>query len=126
MVLATATTADAPAAIGPYRQAIITDSLVFCSGQLPLDPGTGDLIDGDIYAQTTRALANLAAVLKAAGTSVNNVVRTTLYLVDLADFGEVNRAYEESFGPHRPARVTVEVSGLPKAARIEIECVAVR
>jgi 2-iminobutanoate/2-iminopropanoate deaminase len=119
----TATT-DAPQAIGPYSQALVAGGLVFCSGQIPLDPRTGELIDGDVGEQTARVLDNLTAVLDAAGTSLDRVLRTDVYLVDMADFAAMNAVYAERFGAHRPARVTVAVSALPAGARLEIACLA--
>ena len=116
---------NAPAPIGPYSQAIRIGDLLFCSGQIPIDPATGTLIDGDIAAQTRRALDNLAAVLAAAGTSFARVVKTTIFLVDMGDFATVNPIYGERFGAGTPpARSTVAVAALPLGARIEIEAVA--
>lgn len=117
-------TAQAPEAIGPYSQAVRADNLVFCSGQLPLDPESGVPVEGDIAEQTARALKNLAAVLEAADSGLTSVVRTTVYLVDMADFIGMNVAYAAAFGDHRPARVTIEVSRLPKDVRIQIDCTA--
>ncbi|MGH2817131.1 MAG: RidA family protein [Actinomycetota bacterium] len=117
-------TSDAPEAIGPYSQAIVSDGYVFCSGQVPLDPSTGELIEGPIADQTRRCMASLEAVLSAAGTEVANIVKTTVYLVDMNDFGEMNEAYGEFITDEPPARATVEVAGLPKGARVEIDCVA--
>jgi 2-iminobutanoate/2-iminopropanoate deaminase len=117
-------TSEAPEAIGPYSQAIVSDGYVFCSGQVPLDPSTGELIEGSIADQTRRCMASLEAVLSAAGTDVGSIVKTTIYLVDMNDFVEVNEAYAEFFTNEPPARATVEVAGLPKGARVEIECVA--
>jgi 2-iminobutanoate/2-iminopropanoate deaminase len=117
-------TVQAPEAIGPYSQAIRAGDFVFCSGQLPLDPTSGQPVDGDIGEQTERALRNMAAVLNAADSGLASVVRTTVYLVDISDFNGMNVAYAAAFGNHRPARVTVEVSRLPKDVRIQIECVA--
>jgi 2-iminobutanoate/2-iminopropanoate deaminase len=117
-------TSDAPEAIGPYSQAIVSDGYVFCSGQVPLDPSTGELIKGSIADQTRRCMASLEAVLSAAGTEVANIVKTTVYLVDMNDFGEMNEAYGEFITDEPPARATVEVAGLPKGARVEIDCVA--
>jgi 2-iminobutanoate/2-iminopropanoate deaminase len=114
----------APAAIGPYSQAVSAGGFVFLSGQIPLDPATGELVDGDIEEQTRRVLANLEAVLSAAGTSFDRVVRTTIYLVDLGDFGKVNALYAEKFPNHAPARATVQVAALPRGAKIEIDLVA--
>lgn len=114
----------APTAIGPYSQAIQANGCVWCSGQLGLDPATGQFAGADAAAQCRQALRNLAAVLEAAGTSLQGVVKTTVFLVDMADFPAVNAAYAEAFGSHRPARSTVQVGRLPKDARVEIEAVA--
>ena len=114
----------APAAIGPYSQAVRAGDFVFVSGQLPMDPATMELIDGDIGAQTERAMENLRAVLKAAGADFDNVVRTTVYLADMNDFAEMNDVYARYFGDEPAARVTVEVARLPRDARIEIDAVA--
>ena len=122
--IATVRTDDAPGAIGPYSQAVVTDGWVFASGQIPLDPATGALVEGDVAAQTDRVLKNLAAVLAAAGGSLGSVVKTTVFLSDMAHFGEMNAVYERHFGDHRPARATVAVAGLPKAVDVEIELVA--
>jgi 2-iminobutanoate/2-iminopropanoate deaminase len=115
---------DAPAAIGPYSQAIDAGDFVFLSGQVPIDPTTGDLVQGDIAVQTERALDNLGAVLEAAGCSFADVVKTTIYLLDLGDFGAVNATYAKRFTSAPPARATVQVSALPKAARVEIDAIA--
>jgi 2-iminobutanoate/2-iminopropanoate deaminase len=117
-------TADAPAAIGPYSQAIRSGDLVFLSGQVPIDPKTGELVGGDIAAQTERVLDNLAAVLAAAGSGFADVVKTTIYLVDLGDFQVVNQTYAKRFTAAPPARATVQVSALPKGARVEIDAIA--
>jgi 2-iminobutanoate/2-iminopropanoate deaminase len=117
-------TAEAPAPIGPYSQAIRAGDEVFCSGQIPLDPDTGSLIEGDISAQTARVLANLGAVLRAAGLDYANVVKTTIFLIDMNDFPAVNAVYERYFGATKPARSTVAVAALPKGARVEIEAIA--
>lgn len=117
-------TADAPAAIGPYSQAIHSGDLVFLSGQVPIDPKTGELVGGDIGAQTDRVLDNLAAVLSAAGCGFDDVVKTTIYLVDLGDFQAVNQTYAKRFTSAPPARATVQVSALPKGARVEIDAIA--
>ena len=114
----------APAAIGPYSQAVRVGDLVFCSGQIPLDPATGALVEGDFAVHTRRVLDNLAAVLAGAGLGMNDVVRTTIYLVDLADFAEVNRIYVEYFAAPYPARSTVQAAALPKNARVEIDVIA--
>jgi 2-iminobutanoate/2-iminopropanoate deaminase len=117
-------TDDAPQAIGPYSQAIKDDGVVFCSGQVPMDPATGELIEGNVGEQTRRAMENLGAVLAAAGTSFANVVKVTAYLIDMNDFGEFNDVYAEFFTDSPPARATVGVAGLPKGARVEVECIA--
>lgn len=126
MDIQSARSEDAPKAVGPYSQAILAGELVFCSGQIPLDPATGQLLEGDIAAQTGRVLDNLAAVLAAAGSDLAHVVKTTVFLADLGDFAAMNEAYATRFGEHRPARSTVQVAALPRGARIEIECIAVR
>lgn len=118
------TSPAAPAAIGPYAQAIVADGFIYCSGQLGLDPATGKMAADDAAGQARQALANLAAVLAAAGSSMQQVVKTTVFLTDLSEFGSVNAAYEMAFGGHKPARSTVQVARLPKDARVEIECVA--
>lgn len=117
-------TASAPKAIGPYSQAIVAGGLCFCSGQIPLDPATGQIVEGDIRVQTRRVLDNLSAVLEAAGTSLANVVRTTIFLVDLGDFTVVNEIYGGYFQGEPPARVTVQVSALPRGSRVEIDAIA--
>lgn len=119
-------TKDAPSAIGPYSQAVRAGETVFLSGQIPLDPATGLLVEGDITAQTKRVMENLRAVLAAAGCGFADVVRTTIYLVDLGHFGKVNEAYGACFEAPFPARATVQVSALPKGAQVEIDMVAVR
>ncbi len=120
------TTLSAPSAIGPYSQAIDAGDYVFLSGQVPIDPKTGELVTGDINAQTNRALDNLGAVLEAAGCSFSHVVKTTIYLIDLADFQAVNATYAKRFTAAPPARATVQVSALPKGARVEIDAIAKR
>ena len=120
----TVSTPSAPAAIGPYSQAVVAGGFVFCSGQIPLDPATGALVEGDIGVQTRRVLENLKAVLEAAGSGIDRVVKTTVFLADLADFQEMNAVYAEYFGGDPPARAAVQVAALPKGARIEIEAVA--
>ncbi len=122
----TVSTPNAPPAIGPYSQAVVAGDFVFCSGQIPLDPATGALVGGDIAAQTRRVLENLKAVLEAAGSGLDRVVKTTVFLADLADFQEMNAVYAEYFGGDPPARAAVQVAALPKGARIEIEAVALR
>jgi 2-iminobutanoate/2-iminopropanoate deaminase len=117
-------TAGAPKAIGPYSQGIRVNGFVFTAGQVALDPGTGELVAGDIAEQTARALENLRAILIEAGTSMAQVVKTTVFLVDMADFAAMNEVYGRAFGTHRPARSTVAVAALPRGARVEIEAVA--
>jgi 2-iminobutanoate/2-iminopropanoate deaminase len=119
-------TDQAPGAIGPYSQAIIAGDLVFCSGQLPLDPTSGQLLTGSIEEQTRRVLDNLRAVLESAGTSLKHVVKTTIFLADMNDFAHVNAVYGEYFDQEPPARSTVQVARLPKDARVEIEAIALR
>jgi 2-iminobutanoate/2-iminopropanoate deaminase len=114
----------APPAIGPYSQAIRTGSLLFLSGQIPLDPSTGQLVGGDIAAQTQRVFKNLEAILEAAGASFDNVVRTTVYLADMNDFAAMNAIYATYFSSPAPARATVQAARLPKDARIEIDLIA--
>ncbi|MFM2105058.1 MAG: hypothetical protein RL338_90 [Chloroflexota bacterium] len=118
-------TGDAPGAIGPYSQAIASGDLLFCSGQLGLDPATGELVDG-VEAQAERALRNLAAVLDAAGVTWSDVVKTTIFLADMGDFAAVNAIYARFMPEPPPARSTVQVAALPKAGRVEIEAVARR
>jgi len=118
-------TAAAPAALGPYAQAVKAGGLVFCSGQLGLDPATGQFAAADTAGQARQVLRNLAAVLAAAGSSMAQVVKVTVFLTDLNDFAALNAEYAAAFGDHKPARSTVEVSRLPKDARVEIECIAV-
>jgi 2-iminobutanoate/2-iminopropanoate deaminase len=117
-------TAGAPGAIGPYSQAIKAGGMVFCSGQIPLDPETGRLVEGTIGEQTERVFDNLRAVLESAGSSLERVVKTTVFLADMNDFGEMNEAYGKFFGENPPARSTVEVSRLPRDARVEIDLIA--
>lgn len=118
-------TADAPAPIGPYSQAVRAGEFLFCSGQVALDPQTGELCaPGDVAAQTERALQNVEAVLAAAGMSFSNVIKTTVFLVDMNDFATVNEVYGRYLGEAKPARSTVAVAGLPKGARVEIEAIA--
>jgi 2-iminobutanoate/2-iminopropanoate deaminase len=119
-------TAGAPAAIGPYSQGIDTEGLVFCSGQLGLDPATGDLVEGGVEAQAERALRNLQAVLDAAGATFGDVVKTTIFLVDIADFAAVNAVYARFMPDPPPARSTVGVAALPKGGRVEVEAIARR
>lgn len=122
-------TAHAPAAIGPYSQAVVVpvgdQRMVFCSGQIALDPATGTVIEGDTAAQTRQVLENLGAVLAAAGGSFANVVKTTIFLADMADFATVNAIYGERFPSDPPARATVAAAGLPRNVRVEIDAIAV-
>jgi 2-iminobutanoate/2-iminopropanoate deaminase len=117
---------QAPAAIGPYAQAVENGALVFCSGQIGLDPAAGTIVAGGIEVETRRVLENIRAVLAAAGLGLQDIVKTTIFLVDLGDFEIVNRVYGEHFDAPYPARSTVQVAGLPRKARIEIEAVAMR
>ena len=122
----TVATENAPAAIGPYAQAITAGDLVFCSGQIPLDPATNQIVEGGIETQTRRVLDNLAAVLQAAGSSLAQVVKTTIFLADMNDFGTVNMIYGDYFRSEPPARATVQVARLPRDVRVEIEAIALR
>jgi 2-iminobutanoate/2-iminopropanoate deaminase len=118
-------TNEAPAAIGPYSQAVRSGRFLFCSGQIPLDPKSGQIVPGDIAAQTRRVLDNIAAVLRAEGATFEDVVKTTIFLTDLNDFQTVNEIYGSYFKNQPPARSTVQVAALPKGARVEIEVIAV-
>ena len=117
-------TTNAPAAIGPYSQGVRAGSFIFLSGQIPIDPATGNIVDGDIAAQTRRVLENLRGVLEAAGSSLDDVVGTTIYLADMGDYAAVNEVYGEFFRGSKPARATVEVSRLPRGVGVEIEGIA--
>lgn len=117
-------TPDAPAAIGPYSQAIVAGGMVFTAGQIALVPATMELIDGDVAAQAEQVFANLTAVLTAAGSGLDRVVKATVYLADMADFPAMNEVYARAFGSHRPARSTVAARTLPKNARVEIDIIA--
>ena len=117
-------TEAAPKAIGPYSQAVRAGALLFLAGQVPLDPATGSLVPGDVAAQTHRVMRNLKAVIEAAGSSLDAVVKTTIYLADLGDFKAVNEAYGSYFTPPAPARATVQVARLPLDARVEIDAIA--
>ncbi|MGB9081063.1 MAG: RidA family protein [Desulfuromonadaceae bacterium] len=114
----------APAAIGPYSQAVKCGSLLFCSGQIPLDPATGEMVTGDVTVQAERVMNNIAAVLTAAGVGFDDVIKTTIFLVDMADFAAVNEVYGTCFPGHKPARSTVAVKSLPRGALLEIELTA--
>ena len=117
-------TDGAPAAIGPYSQAVRAGSLLFVSGQIPLDPATGEVIEGDVAAQTHRVMQSLGAVLEAAGAGFDHVVRTTIYLTDLGSFARVNEVYGGYFDDPAPARATVQVAALPKGVEVEVDAVA--
>jgi 2-iminobutanoate/2-iminopropanoate deaminase len=117
-------TNEAPGAIGPYSQAVRYGSFLFCSGQIPLDPKSGQIVSGDIAAQTRRVMDNIAAVLRVEGLSFDHVVKTTIFLTDLGDFQTVNEVYGSYFKQNPPARSTVQVSALPKDAKVEIEAIA--
>src|ERR1700691_2815788 len=117
-------TVNAPAAIGPYSQAVVSNGFAFLSGQIPLDPVTGKLVEGDIAAQTARVLENLKAVLEACGSSLGQVVKTTVFMKDMGEFAKMNEVYARYFTENAPARATVEAARLPRDVRVEIECVA--
>ena len=119
-------TGGAPRAIVPYSQAIVAGDFVFASGQIPLDPNTGEMVAGDIAAQTEQVLRNLSAVLEAAGSSLGSVVKTTVYLADMDDFAQMNEVYSGFFTTDAPARATVEAARLPRDARVEIDAVALK
>ncbi|HTG83220.1 MAG TPA: RidA family protein [Gemmatimonadales bacterium] len=118
-------TSNAPKAIGPYSQATVVNGMVYTAGQIAFDPTTMEVVTGGIREQTERVLANLQAVLKAAGSDFSKVVKTTVFLVDMADFTAMNEVYAAAFGDHKPARSTVAVAGLPRGVRVEIDVVAV-
>ncbi len=118
-------TKDAPAAVGPYSQALKVGNVVYCSGQIPLVPETGKMVEGDIKAEATQALKNVKAVLTEVGAEVTNVVKTTVYLANMEDFGAVNEVYADFFGDHKPARSCVAVKELPKGAKVEVEVLVV-
>lgn len=119
-------TPDAPQAIGPYSQAVERDGIVFCSGQIGLDPATGKLVEGGVRAETQQALSNLVAVLRAAGCTSQDVVKTTVYLANLADFAAMNEVYATIFGVEPPARSTIQAAALPRGAQVEIDAIAKR
>lgn len=119
-------TPAAPAAIGPYSQGTITGNLVYTAGQVALDPASMEIVPGGVPEQTEQVMKNLAAILAAAGSDLSRVVKTTVFLVDMADFAAMNEVYARHFGNHRPARSTVAVVGLPKGVRVEIEAIAER
>lgn len=124
--LKTVATDHAPEAIGPYSQAIVADGIVYTAGQVALDPQSGALVGATIAEQTEQVLKNLSAVLAAAGSSLGQVVKTTVYLADMADFAAMNEVYAKHFGGHRPARSTTQAGGLPKGARVEIDVIAIQ
>ncbi|MCO6512415.1 MAG: RidA family protein [Aridibacter famidurans] len=125
MVKEIISTDQAPGAIGPYSQAVKAGNLLFCSGQIPIDPSTGEFVSDDIAEQTEQVLVNLKAVLNAGGAELSSVVKTTVFLQDMADFAAMNEVYGRHFSETKPARATVAAAGLPKGAKVEIECVAV-
>ena len=118
-------TEAAPKAIGPYSQAVVYNGLTYLSGQIPLDPVTGQIVEGDVAVQTVRVLENLRAVLEASGSSLDKVLKTTVFLKDMADFPRMNEVYGKYFPAGAPARATVEVARLPRDVRVEIECIAI-
>jgi 2-iminobutanoate/2-iminopropanoate deaminase len=117
-------TPDAPQAIGPYSQAVKANGVVYTSGQIALDPATGNLVEGSFEDQVHRVMRNLEAVLKAAGSGFDRVLRATVYVTDLANFGALNTIYESYFGAHKPARTTIQASALPKGSMVEIDLIA--
>ena len=119
-------TSDAPAAIGPYSQAIVTGNFIFCSGQIPLDPVTMQIVGDEIEAQTRQVFKNIQAVLKAENLTLSNVVKCTVFMKNLDDFGKMNAIYAEEFGSNKPARSTVQAARIPRDVLIEIECIAVK
>ncbi len=126
MQLQTISTDKAPKALGPYSQAIAINGFIFLSGQIPIDPKTGNLITGSTAEQTQQVLNNLAAVLASVESNPNHIVKTTVYLQNMSDFDEMNKVYAEFFGSHKPARVTIEAAKLPKGAKVEIDAIAVQ
>ena len=120
----TITTQNAPGAIGPYSQAVKAAGMVFCSGQIPIDPATGEFVSDVVAEQTEQVLKNLTEVLKAAGTGLDQVVKTTVFLADMNDFAEMNEVYGRYFSESKPARATVQAARLPRDAKVEIDCIA--
>ncbi len=118
-------TENAPGAIGPYSQAIRSGNMIFCSGQIPIDPATGEFVSQDVTQQTEQVFENLKAVLEAAGATLNDVVKTTVFLADMGEFAAMNDVYARHFVENKPARATVQAARLPRDARVEIECIAV-
>ena len=125
-ILKIISTPEAPSAIGPYSQAVVAGNLVFCAGQIALDPATGQFVGEDIETQTKQVFNNIRAVLRAENLTLNNVVKCTVFMKDLNDFAKMNTIYAEEFAGHKPARSTVQAARLPKDALIEIECIAVK
>jgi 2-iminobutanoate/2-iminopropanoate deaminase len=123
-MMQTVSTENAPGAIGPYSQAVVTGNMVFCSGQIPIDPATGQFVSEDVAEQTEQVLKNLSAVLEAAGSDLGKVVKTTVFLADMNDFAAMNDIYARYFDTNKPARATVQAARLPRDARVEIECIA--
>lgn len=123
-MMETISTDKAPGAIGPYSQAIKAGGMIFCSGQIPIDVATGEFVSTDVAGQTEQVLKNLSAVLEAAGSSLKNVVKTTVFLADMNDFGAMNEVYGQYFDASKPARATVQAARLPRDARVEIDCIA--
>ena len=117
-------TENAPGAIGPYSQAIKTGGMIYCSGQIPIDPITGEFVSNDVAEQTEQVLKNLDAVLRAGGSTLGDVVKTTVFLADMGDFAAMNDVYARFFADNKPARATVQAARLPRDARVEIECIA--
>jgi 2-iminobutanoate/2-iminopropanoate deaminase len=124
MKLEIISTDKSPAAIGPYSQAIKSGNTLYCSGQIPLDPATGEMVSGDVIVQTERVMKNIAALLSAANVGLDDVIKTTIYLVEMGDFASVNEVYGRCFQNHKPARSTVAVKALPRGALVEIEVIA--
>ena len=124
MELKIISTDKAPAAIGPYSQAVKAGNLLFCSGQIPLDPATGEIVQGDVVLQAEQVMKNIVATLEAAGAGLNDVVKTTIFLVEMGDFAAVNQVYGSYFNSHKPARSTVAVKALPRNVLLEIEVIA--
>ncbi|MEJ7860135.1 MAG: RidA family protein [Pyrinomonadaceae bacterium] len=125
IVKETISTKNAPDAIGPYSQAVKVGNLIFCSGQIPIDPTTGEFVSENIAEQTRQVLKNLSAVLEAAGSSLDSVVKTTVFLIDMNEFTQMNEVYAEFFSENKPARATVQAARLPRDTRVEIDCIAV-
>jgi 2-iminobutanoate/2-iminopropanoate deaminase len=126
MPIETVSTDKAPRAIGPYSQATIHNGLIYTAGQIPLDPASGEIVAGGVAEQTEQVFANLRAVLAAAGSDLSKVLKTTVFLADMGEFGAMNEVYARAFGDHRPARSTVQAAALPRAVRVEIDLIATR